>query len=40
MISEKCKGCKAYPLGWCEYDALTDTVYPVDEKMCLVLEGE
>lgn len=40
MISEKCKGCWAYPMGWCEYDALTDTVYPVDEGMCLVLKGE
>lgn len=34
MISQKCERCRAYPMGWCEYDFATDTVYPVDEQMC------
>lgn len=38
MISEACKGCKA--CGWCEYDFGTDTVYPGDEEVCLILGGE
>lgn len=34
MISNRCRRCRAYPLGWCEYDFATDTVYPVDESIC------
>lgn len=30
MISPKCKECEA--CGWCEYDPLTDTVYPGDDE--------
>lgn len=38
MIGHECITCQVN--GWCEYDPFTDTVYPVDEKMCLVLKGE
>lgn len=34
MISHRCMRCRAYPLGWCEYDFATDTVYPMDESIC------
>ena len=34
MISQRCMRCRAYPLGWCEYDFATDTVYPMDESIC------
>lgn len=34
MISCNCLRCRAYPLGWCEYDFATDTVWPMDENIC------
>lgn len=34
MISHRCMRCRAYPMGWCEYDFATDTVYPMDESIC------
>lgn len=34
MISHRCRRCRAYPMGWCEYDFATDTVYPMDESIC------
>ena len=34
MISHRCMRCRAYPMGWCEYDFATDTVYPADESIC------
>ena len=34
MISRECMECEA--CGRCEYDALTDTVYPGDESKCLL----
>lgn len=32
--------CEAYAEGWCEYDPLTDTVYPAEESKCLLREEE
>lgn len=32
MISQVCKKCKAS--GWCEYDPITDTIYPNNEGAC------
>ena len=34
MISHRCMRCRAYPMGWCEYDFATDTVWPMDESIC------
>ncbi len=38
MISTKCKDCPV--CGWCEYDPLTDTVYPAEESKCLLRQEE
>lgn len=38
MISEKCRECPA--CGWCEYDFVTDTVYPAEENKCLMMGDE
>lgn len=32
MISQVCKKCKAS--GWCEYDPITDTIYPSGGGEC------
>lgn len=32
MIRLECKKCKAS--GWCEYDPITDTIYPSDDGEC------
>ena len=32
MISQACKNCNAS--GWCEYDPITDTIYPNNEGAC------
>lgn len=34
MISHGCMRCRAYTMGWCEYDPITDTLYPMDEEIC------
>lgn len=39
MIGKRCMRCKAFTLGWCEYDFATDTVFPADEKLCEEREG-
>lgn len=39
MISHRCMRCRAYAMGWCEYDPITDTVYPMDEEICTEREG-
>ena len=38
MISQKCKECA--DCGWCEYDPLTDTIYPNDPYQCLILKED
>lgn len=40
MIDEACKDCRAYACGWCEYDPITDTVYPADEGKCRLKRKE
>lgn len=39
MISPACKTCSAYSI-YCEYDPLTDTIYPNDPDQCLILKEE
>lgn len=38
MISTVCRDCPVNT--WCEYDPLTDTVYPGEESECLLREEQ